>query len=406
MNTTTLAPAAPKALSAGMTLLLASACGLIVANLYYAQPLIGPIGAELGLSPSAAGLIVTLTQIGYGLGLLLIVPLGDLFENRKLILTLSGIVAVSLVAASLSSHPLPFLGAAFCIGIGSVAVQVLVPYAAHLSPEATRGQAVGNVMSGLMIGIMLARPISGFVTEFTSWHVLFAAAAAVVVLTAGVLAFALPRRVPRSPHSYGALLASMGRLVRDTPVLRRRALYQACLFGTFSLFWTTIPLVLGGPDFGLSHSGVALFALAGVAGAIAAPFAGRLADRGWTRPATLLSMLVVIAAYLMTHAVPLGSTLSLGLLVAAAILIDYGVTTNLVLGQRAIFALGAEMRSRLNGLYMATFFVGGAAGSAAGAWAYAQGGWRLASMVGAALPVAGLIYASTESWNRGRRRVR
>ncbi|SEE55329.1 Predicted arabinose efflux permease, MFS family [Rhizobiales bacterium GAS188] len=379
-----------------MTFLLAAACGLIAANIYYAQPLAGPISAELGLSPQATGLIVTLTQIGYGAGLLLIVPLGDLIENRRLVLALIGVAALALLGAALSTQPLAFLAAALFIGIGSVAVQVLVPYAAHMAPEAVRGRVVGNVMSGLMVGIMLARPVASFITAISSWHVVFSLSAGAMVVLAVVLAQALPKRVPASKLRYGELLASMGRLVLTTPILRRRALYQACQFGAFSLFWTTTPLLLAGSDFHLSQAGIALFALAGAAGAVAAPIAGRVADRGWIRPATALAMLAVAAAFLMTHIGPAGSTLALALLVAAAILLDFGVQANVVLGQRALFALGAEYRSRLNGLYMSTFFAAGALGSALGGFAYAQGGWTLTSWVGFALPVIGLLCLATE----------
>jgi predicted MFS family arabinose efflux permease len=202
--------------------------------------------------------------------------------------------------------------------------------------------------------------------------------------------------MPTSKLRYGELLASMGHLAVTTPILQRRALYHACLFGAFSLFWTTTPLLLAGPEFHLSQGGIALFALAGVAGAVAAPIAGRIADRGWSRPATAVAMLAVAGAFLMTHIAPEGSMLALGLLVAAAILLDFGVSANLTLGQRAIFSLSAEFRSRLNGLYMATFFVGGAVGSAAGGWAYAQGGWTLASWVGFAFPVVAVVYFVTE----------
>lgn len=386
----------PQQMSSGMTFLLAAACGLIAANLYYAQPLIGPISTSLGLSAGAAGLIVTLTQIGYGLGLLLIVPLGDLFENRKLILSVIALGTLALLGAGLASTPLPFLAAALLIGLGSVAVQIIVPYAAHMAPEAERGQAVGNVMSGLMVGIMLARPASSFIAAFLPWHMVFFISAAVMIILAVVLAIALPPRIPKPGLSYGALLASMGRLVATTPILRRRSLYQACLFAAFSLFWTTTPLLLSGPAFGLSQGQIALFALAGAAGAIAAPIAGRLADRGLSYMATRLAMMSVAVAFLITHIAPAGSLLALGLLTIAAILLDYGVTTNLVLGQRAIFVLGAEYRSRLNGLYMATFFAGGAIGSALGGWLYAEGGWWAASMLGLALPICALLFSLTE----------
>ena len=380
-----------------MTILLAAACGLIVANLYYAQPLIGPISVSLGLSPAAAGLIVTLTQIGYGLGLLLIVPLGDLFENRRLILGVMATGIVAVIGAGLVSAPLPFLAFAFLIGLGSVAVQIIVPYAAHMAPESHRGQVVGNVMSGLMIGIMLARPAASFIAEFLPWHMVFFISAAVLVVLALVLSRALPARVPQPGPGYLGLLASMGRLVATTPILRRRSVYHACLFATFSLFWTTTPLLLSGPSFGLTQGQIALFALAGAAGAIAAPIAGRLADRGWSYLATRLSMLSVIVAFLITHIAPTGTALSLGLLTVAAIVLDFGVTTNLVLGQRAIFVLGAEYRSRLNGLYMATFFAGGALGSALGGWLYAEGGWWATSMLGLLLPVLALLYSLTET---------
>lgn len=383
-------------ISTGMTFLLAAACGLIAANIYYAQPLAGPISAALGLSPQAAGLVVTLTQIGYGAGLLLVVPLGDLVENRKLALIMIGVATLGLLGAAVSSSAAPFLAASLLIGLGSVAVQVLVPYAAHMAPEAVRGRVVGNVMSGLMLGIMLARPVSSFVAELSSWHVVFLASAAAMIALALVLTRALPPRTPASRLRYGELLASMGHLAATTPILQRRALYHACLFGAFSLFWTTTPLLLAGPVFGLSQGGIALFALAGVAGSVAAPIAGRVADHGWTRPATIFAMLAVASAFLMTHLALLGSMWSLGLLVIAAIVLDFGVSANMTLGQRAIFALGPEFRSRLNGLYMASFFIGGAIGSAVGGWAYAQGGWTLASWIGFALPVAALTFVVLE----------
>ncbi|WP_157020270.1 MFS transporter [Mesorhizobium xinjiangense] len=385
-----------RTVSTGMTFLLAAACGLIAANIYYAQPLAGPISEALGFSPEATGLIVTLTQIGYGAGLLLLVPLGDLVENRRLTLAMIGVATLGLLGAALSPCALPFLLASLFIGVGSVAVQVLVPYAAHLAPEATRGRVVGNVMSGLMLGIMLARPVSSFIAELSSWQTVFFVSAAAMIALALVLRHALPPRVPTTKSGYGELLASMAKLAMTTPILQRRALYHACLFGAFSLFWTTTPLLLAGPEFRLSQGGIALFALAGVAGAVAAPIAGRLADRGWTRPATALAMLAVAGAFLITHLAPTGSKLALGILTAAAIVLDFGVAANLTLGQRAIFALGAEFRSRLNGLYMATFFAGGAIGSALGGWAYAQGGWTLTSWIGFALPMAALVYFATE----------
>ncbi len=378
-----------------LTLLLATSCGLIAANIYLAQPLIGPISASLGMMPGAGGLIPTMAQLGYGAGLLLVAPLGDLIENRRLVLSVLCIAILALAGAALSTHAAQFLAASLLIGLGSVAVQVLVPYAAHLAPDATRGRVVGNVMSGLMLGIMLARPVASLITEALSWHAVFALSAAMMTALAVVLRLALPRRQPASGLGYGELLASMGRLARRTPVLQRRALYQACLFAAFSLFWTAAPLLLA-DTFRLSQNGIALFALAGVAGAVAAPIAGRAADRGWTRPATGLAMAAVVGSLLFSRLGLDGSNLGLAMLVAAAVLLDFGVTASGVLGQRAIYGLGAGVRSRLNGLYMAAYFAGGAAGSALGGWSYAHGGWSLTMWAGLGPPVLALACFLTE----------
>ncbi len=376
-------------------LLLAVSCGMVAANIYYAQPLAGPISAALGVPPHAAGLTVTMAQIGYGLGLLFVVPLGDLVENRRLIVGVVLLGAAALLTAGLSGGAAQFLVASVAIGVGSVAVQVMVPYAAHLAPDATRGRVVGGVTSGLMLGIMLARPVASFVAAGLGWHAVFLIAAAVMAGLAAVLWLALPPRQPEPGPGYGALLASMADLARRTPLLRRRAAYQACLFSAFSVFWTAVPLQLAAV-YHLSQTGIALFALAGVAGAISAPIAGRVADRGWVRPASALAMLAVACAFALGFAGGSGAAPGLGALVIAAILLDFGMTASLVLGQRAIFSLGTATRSRLNGVFMAVFFVGGAAGSAAGAWAFAQGGWMLTSAAGLALPLLALAYWSTE----------
>jgi predicted MFS family arabinose efflux permease len=389
-------PRQPGILSGGLTILLAVSCGLIVANLYYAQPLIGPISADLGLSAQSAGLIVTMTQLGYGAGLLLIVPLGDLVENRRLVLGVTSLGALALLGAAYSTHPLPFLVAGVFIGLGSVAVQILIPYAGHLAPAATRGRAVGNVTTGLMIGVMLSRPAASFIAAASSWHRVYIVSSVAMLVLVLVLHRMLPPRKPTTRLGYGQLLASMMHLAATSVILRRRALYQASLFGVFSMFWTTIPLLLAGPAFRLSQTGIAMFALAGVAGAISAPLAGRVADRGWTRPATAAAMLFTAGGFALTRLVDLGSTFSMALLVSAAIAIDFGVQANVVLGYRALFALGAESRGRLNGLYMTTFFLAGAAGSAVGGWAYANGGWTLVAWIGMALPLVALGYLATE----------
>jgi predicted MFS family arabinose efflux permease len=236
----------PEELPSWMTTLFAIAAGLLAANVYYSQPIAELTATSLGFSSSATGLIVAFMQAGFGIGLFLIVPLGDLMENRRLILTLTGVTGLALLTTAISSSPTAYLASALLVGLGSVAVQVLIPFAAHMAPERIRGRVVGNVMSGLMIGIMLARPASSFATQAVSWHALFYISGAGMLALALALALALPKREPAATISYLALLRSMGRLALTTPVLQQRALYQACLFGAFSLFWTTVPLLLTG----------------------------------------------------------------------------------------------------------------------------------------------------------------
>jgi predicted MFS family arabinose efflux permease len=380
------------AITRGMTLLLAAACGLVIANIYYAQPLAGPIASALGLPGSATGIIVTLTQIGYGLGLLLLVPLCDLLENRRIIVVMIAAAAIALGIAGLAPSAVLFLVAALGIGLSSTAVQMLVPFAASMAPEARRGQVVGQVVSGLMLGIMMARPLASFVAGMSSWHAVFLLAAVVMVIVAGVLAATLPRRLPETKLSYVALLRSMASLMRTQPVLRNRVAYQVLLFASFSLFWTVSPLLLAGAPFHLTQQGIGWFALAGVTGALASPVAGVLADKGLGRAATITGILAVILGYAITF-VPAGDgAAALAILVLAAVLIDFGLTLNVVIGQRAIYGLAPELRSRLNGLFGASTFCGGAIGSALGGWAYAHGGWSWAAMLGLVFPLLASAY--------------
>ncbi|HEY0064240.1 MAG TPA: MFS transporter [Telluria sp.] len=383
-------------ISPGMVLLLAVSCGLIVANLYYAQTLAGPIAAATGLSAQAAGLVVTLTQIGYALGLLFFVPLGDLMENRGLVFGALIFTSAALMAAAFSTSGWAFLAAALAIGLGSVAAQLLVPFAAHLSREATRGQTVGRVVSGLLLGIMLARPAASLIADASSWHVVFGGASVLILALAFLLRAKLPTRVPHDPPPYSRLIASLGHLVATTPVLRRRAAYQFCLFGCFSLFWTVAPMMLAGPQFKLSQTAIAIFALVGMAGAVASPVAGRLADSGHTLPATAAALLLGIAGFALPLTIPGSGPVALAFLAIASILLDMGVAASLVLGQRAIFTLAPEVRSRLNGIYLATFFSGGAIGSALGGWMFASHGWHAALLTGLAFPLVGFVYWLTE----------
>ncbi|HEY2132615.1 MAG TPA: MFS transporter [Acetobacteraceae bacterium] len=371
-------------LSAGMTLLLATACGVIVSCLYFAQPLIQLIGPELGFPAWTGGFIVTLTQLGYGAGLLLVTPLADVLENRRLVLVALSCNVVALALAAVSPTATIFLLASLLVGLTAVVVQILVPLAAHLAPRAIRGRVVGNVMSGLLLGILLGRPAASAVAEAFGWRWVFAASAVGTTVLGLVLARALPVRRPSAAHGYGELLSSLWTVWRTMPEVRRRAFYQAALFGTFSLFWTAVPLLLA-QRYGFGQTGIGLFALAGAGGAAAAPIAGRLADHGWARAATGFGMAAVLVAFAST-----GFDLGLIPLALAAVILDAGVQTNLVVSQRAFYSLAPEIRSRLNSVFFAVFFVGGAIGSTLASVLFAHS-WGAVAALGMALPAITLV---------------
>lgn len=368
-------------------MLFAFCCGAIVANIYYAQPIIELIAPDIGLTPTLASLIVSLTQIGYALGLFFLVPLGDLLENRKLMLSTTVVAIVSLLGAAFIEQPNLFLLVSLLIGFSSVSVQILIPLAAHLAPAESRGRVVGSIMGGLLLGILLARPVSSVVADHFGWRAMFMAAAALMAFISVVLMLTIPKRQPDHSASYGQLLGSLGTLLREQPVLRQRAFYQACLFATFSLFWTAAPLELA-RNHGLSQSEIALFALVGALGAIAAPIAGRLADAGHTHRASLLAMLFAALSFLPALVHPLYSVIGLAV---TGVMLDFCVQMNMVLGQRAVYALDAHSRSRLNALYMTSIFIGGAFGSAIASSVYEHGGWLGVMLVGSALALVALL---------------
>jgi len=374
---------------------MAGACGLIVANLYYAQPLVGPISNSTGIAPGIAGFIVTMTQLGYAAGLLLLVPLSDLLENRRLVVSVLVLVVGGLIGAGFAVNSVMFFISAILIGIGSVAAQILVPLAAHMAPAQQRGSIVGNVMSGLLLGIMLARPVASMITDLSDWRIIFFLSAGMMAILMILLARLLPVRVPTSEESYPDILKSLWKLFQTKPILRRRAFYQAALFGSFSLFWTVVPLWLSS-NFGLSQKEIAIFGFVGVAGAIAAPIAGKLADKGMSHKLTGIAFILAAFAFALTHVLPSNHYLSVILFCVAAVILDMSVSGNLVLGQQAIYALGDEIRGRVNGIFMAVFFIGGAIGSSLGGWAYAKGSWNMASLIGLALPILAFLYYLTE----------
>jgi len=382
------------AISAGLTFLFALACGLIVANIYYIQPLTALVAEEVGLPNWATGLLVTFTQIGYGLGLIFVVPLGDLVPGRRLITIMLCLLTLALVILSVAASWRFVLASSLLLGMTAVVAQVIVPFAGNLASDETRGRVIGNVMSGLLFGIMLSRPVASFVAHGFGWRAIFIASAVMMALLAIVMRIRLPWRKPSTAISYTKMLRSLPGYVRDYPLLRRRALYHAALFGAFSIFWTAVPLLLMGPAFGFDQRGIALFSLAGAAGALVAPVAGRFADRGLTRVLTGSAITMVAVSFLIClEAARIGSV---SWLVFAAIFLDMGVSINLISSQRAIFALGAETRSRFNGIFMAFFFGGGAVGSALAGYTFATGGWTLTCWTGFVFGVAALAYFTTE----------
>lgn len=372
--------------------LLAVGSGMTVANLYYAQPLLSSLSQVFHLDTATAGVLITVTQIGYVVGMLFLVPLGDRLEKRRLISLLLAVATVALaVAGFATSFPMLF-AASLVSGATSVVAQILVPYAASLAPDHTRGRIVGRVMSGLLAGILLSRTVSSLVSDVAGWRYVYFGSAVLMALLALALRVALPQQAPTTSLAYGQVLRSMFRLVRTHPALLRRGLYQAAMYAAFSAFWTTVSFVLTGPRFHYSPIGVGVFALVGAAGAAVAPLAGRWADRELARPVTGIAFVVAALAF----AVAGFGQRQIILIALAGILIDVAVQTTLILGQHTIYRLDAGARSRLNSAFMAVFFAGGALGSQLGSLAYHAAGWTGVSVLGAALPLIALAYWMSE----------
>ncbi|UKY53051.1 MFS transporter [Streptomyces inhibens] len=372
--------------------LLAVASGMTVANLYYAQPLLSSLRGVFHISTATAGGLITLTQVGYVLGMLFLVPLGDRLEKRRLVTVLLTVTTLALVAAGLATSFPMLLIASLLSGGTSVVAQILVPFAANLAPDHARGRIVGRVMSGLLAGILLSRTVSSLVSDVAGWRVVYLGSAVLMALLALALHAALPQHAPTTTLPYAHMLRSTLQLVRTHPVLLRRGLYQAAMFGAFSAFWTTVSYVLTGPRFHYSPVGVGIFALVGAAGAAIAPLAGRWADRKLVRPMTATAFAVAALAFALAgvgqrHIVPIA---------LAAVLIDMAVQTTLILGQHTIYQLDPTARARLNSAFIATFFIGGALGSQLGSLAFRAGGWTGVTVLGSALPLLALLYWATE----------
>ncbi|MGW5482334.1 MFS transporter [Streptomyces sp. NPDC004008] len=375
---------------------------MTVANLYYAQPLLSSLRDVFHISTATAGVLITLTQVGYVIGMLFLVPLGDRLEKRGLVTVLLAVTTLALVAAGLATGFPMLLAASLVSGATSVVAQILVPFGASLAPDHARGRIVGRVMSGLLTGILLSRTLSSLVSDLAGWRVVYLGSAVLMALLAVALRAALPQHAPTTSVPYHHVLRSTVRLVRTHPALLRRGLYQAAMFGSFSAFWTTVSYVLTGPRFHYSPVGVGIFALVGAAGAAVAPFAGHWADRGLTRPVTGVAFAVAALAFAVAG---LGGH-SIVLLALAAIAVDMAVQTTLILGQHTVYQLDPAARARLNSAFIATFFLGGALGSQLGSVAYRSGGWGAVTVLGAALPVLALLYWLTEHRAAGRRQDR
>jgi predicted MFS family arabinose efflux permease len=377
-------------------MLLAASCGLTVANIYYSQPLLALIAKTFHTSQGSAAVVVTATQLGYAVGLLLLLPLGDLFENRTLTSRVLIGAAVALFAAAWSPNLVVFLVLSALIGLTSVVAQILIPLAAHLSPADRRGQYVGTVMSGLLLGILLARTVSSLVAAAFGWRTVYLASAVAMLLLSALLVVMLPTRRPDHTDSYPRLMASLGELVRSEPALRRRALCQALMFGSFSAFWTSVTFELISRHH-LSQTGIAVFALVGAGGALAAPIAGRLGDRGHGAPASAAAF--VLASVAMLAAI-LGAA-SLVLMAIAGVALDLAVQGHQVLSQREIYALRPDARARINTVFMGTVFLGGSIASAASGVLYQRFGWTGAALLSAILPVVGFaVWAVSTAFER------
>ena len=367
--------------------LMTVAAGAAVASNYYPQPLLDSIASEFGVSYAAVGIIVTASQVGYGAALLLLVPLGDKFEKRSLITGMLVLTALGLLTSGLSSNLNMLLLGTAMTGIFSAVTQMLVPFAALLAPADSKGRAVGMVMSGLLIGILLGRTVSGALASLGSWRTVYFVAALGLLVLAALIWRNLPTHKSQTRIVYSALIASVIRLLVHQPVLRLRALLGFCSFILFSLFWTPLAFLLSNPPYLYSEAVIGLFGLAGVAGALAANWAGKAADRGYNREASLAALMILLLSWL-----PLGfAKTSLWALILGVILLDLAAQLLHVSNMSAVMKINPDMRNRLNAGYMTTYFLGGALGSLMAAAIYQYAGWDGITLTGVIVALTGLV---------------
>jgi predicted MFS family arabinose efflux permease len=362
-----------------MTLLFACACGAATASIYYTQPLLVAIAQAFHRTPASLGFLVTATQLGYALALLTLVPLGDVLDRRKLIVCLMALNAVVLGLIAVSTNYWVFLGANVCLGVTTASAQLLIPFAASLATEEKRGQVVGTVMSGLLTGVLLARTVSGGIAQASGWRAVFVVAALAMFLLTIVLFRALPDDRREGRVNYGALMVSLATLARGNPALLVRSLYGAMVFLCFNLVWTGLTFLLTRHPYNYSEGQIGLFGIVGSAGMVSATFAGRLFDRGHGEAATGAFACAVLASF---GLVAMGGH-SLTALLAGIVLLDIGVYGVHISNQSVIFSLAGNARSRVNTIYLTSFFIGAAAGSSIASVVFERAGWSGVCVAGA-----------------------
>ncbi len=390
--------------SPALVLLLATGAGLAVASLYYTQPMLGVLATDIGVSDRAIGLVPTLTQLGYALGILLLAPLGDRHDRRRIILIKAVVLTLALLAGGLAPSLGMLLAASLAIGLTATLAQDIVPAAAALTHESQRGQVVGTVMTGLLMGILLSRVVSGFVAEHFGWRSMFFLAALSVAFIAVAAWRGLPRFSPTTNLPYRALLRSLLDLLMRHQALRRAALAQALLAMGFSAFWSTLAVMLHAAPFHLGSAVAGVFGLAGAVGALAAPLAGRLADRRGPALVTRLGSGLAAASFALMCLGPwLSTTAQLWLLGLATIGFDLGVQATLIAHQTIVYGIEPDARSRLNAVLFVSMFVGMASGAALGSALLSQWGWSAVTLMAT---LAAMLAFAVRCWPAGRQSIR